>query len=204
MVTEKQALAYYKNKERTNQIILQNIKNKGHIVYGARALNAHFPKHLDKHTEDWDVFSKTPAQTARRVEQKLDKKYGGDYFKVEPAQHPGTWKVKSTVTSQGVADYSQAEGSVPSKKIGGVSYVKLVWVKKQINKTLKDKESKYRWERDKEAMQRIKLYEKYMQRKKPTRRRITRPHRRKNRKIMEGTISRLIRTHTKPKWNILR
>jgi len=159
MVTQEQAEKYYKKKGEAHQVIKKNIKKQGHIVYGERALNTHLPSHLDRHTEDWDVFTKTPKKTARRVERKLDKKYGGDYFYVEPARHKGTYKVKSRVTRMGVADYTKLENKVPHKTIKGVKYVKLRWVKQHIKKTLKDPKAYYRHDKDKEALQRIKIYE---------------------------------------------
>ncbi len=159
MLTEKQKLKYYKTQNKIGPIIKRNVRRRGHIIYGARALNAHFPDYLDKHTEDYDIFSKTPRKTAGRVEKRLDKHYGGDYFYVEKALHPGTYKVKSYVTKRGIADYTKPEEKIPSKKIKGIKYVKLKWVKKKIKKTLKDKESRYRWDKDREALQRIKIYE---------------------------------------------
>jgi len=159
MLTEKQKIKYYKNESKQDKIIKANIKKRKHIVYGARALNAHFPNYLDKPTEDYDVFSNTPKKTAHRVEKKLDKAYGGDFFFIEPAQHPGTYKVKSNVTKRGVADYTKPEQTIPYKVISGIRYVKLNHVKKSIKKTLKDKEAWYRHDKDREALQRINIHE---------------------------------------------
>ena len=159
VLTEAQKLKYYKNKEKIHKVVKQNIEKRKHIVYGARALNAHFPPHLDRHTEDWDVYSNTPKKTAMRVEKKLDRTYGGDYFYVEQAVHPGTYKVKSRVTRTGVADYTKPDQTIPYKTIGGKRYVKLSHVKKHIKKTLKDPNAKFRHDKDREALQRIKLYE---------------------------------------------
>lgn len=159
-LTQKQKLKYYRNKGKVaRKVILENARKKKHIVYGARALNAHFPPYLDRHTEDFDVLSKTPRKTAYRIEKKLDKHYGGDFFYVEKAIHSGTYRVKSRVTKRGVADYTKQKQRVPSNVLGGVRYITIKRTKTNIKRTLKDQKSKYRYDKDREALQRIKIYE---------------------------------------------
>jgi len=161
MLTDKQKMTYYKKKNKVNTIIRSTAKKRKQIIYGARALNAYFPPHLDKHTEDWDIYSNTPRKAAVRTEKRLDRAFGGDFFYVEPAQHPGTYKVKSRVTRSGVADYTRPERKIPYETIRGKRYVALSHVKKHIKKTLKDPSASFRWDKDREALQRIELYEKY-------------------------------------------
>jgi hypothetical protein len=163
----KKAKKFYKAKSKQHKIIRNNIKRRGHIVYGARALNAHLPSYLDKHTEDWDVYSKTPKKTAKRVERKLDKAYGGDYYYTEPAMHPGTHKVKSKITRTGVADYTKMPASkIPTKTIGGIKYITLAHSKKMINRALRNPEAKFRRDKDLEAKQRIAVHEETPKRRK--------------------------------------
>lgn len=158
---------YYKNKGKTHKVIKKNLKKKKHIVHGARALNVHLPSHLDRHTEDWDVFSKTPKKTAKKVERRLDKAFGGDYFYTEPAQHKGTHKIRSHVTKRTVADYTKPEKKVPYITKKGIRYTTLSYFKKHIKGTLRDPASRYRHDKDREVLQRIKIAQKRKGRKMP-------------------------------------
>lgn len=166
-LTDKQKLSFYKDKNRkANKIIKRHATKKKHTIYGARALNQIFPPVLDKPTEDWDIFSPTPKKSALRVEKKLDRAYGGNFFEVEPAKHKGTFKVRSIVTRRGIADFTKPDMKIPHTVIKGTRYIDIQFVKTHIKKTLKDKESAFRWEKDRESLQRIELYEKFLRNKK--------------------------------------
>lgn len=158
MTTLKRVEHFHRYRKNIPKIILS--KTQGHeVIYGARALNKQLPSFLDKPTQDFDIFSPTPKKDAKEVERALDKKFKGDYFYVEPAKHKGTWKVKSNIDKEGYVDYTKVKEKIPSRKIGKHRYVKLIWVKKHIKKTLKNPEAKYRWDKDKDALNRIKVYE---------------------------------------------
>ncbi len=160
VLTPKQKLKYYKNQELVKQIIVQDATKDGHIIYGAQASNIQLPPHLRKHTEDFDIFTKKSKKEAEETEKKLDKAYGGDYFKVKQAKHPGTYKVKSNVTGRTVADYT-SQGKKPKfKKILGTKYATLDSIKRKIGQTLRDEAQEFRHDKDKETLQRIKLHEK--------------------------------------------
>lgn len=159
MLTAKQKLKYYKNKELVDQVVLKDAKEDKHIIYGARAINKQLPPYLNRHTEDWDIFSKTPKKDAQEIEKKLDKEYGGDYFQVAKAKYKNTWKVKNKVTGKTAVDYTYPQSKVPSVNIYSNRYAKIGWIKKKINSSLKSSKS-FRFDKDKEALQRIKLYEK--------------------------------------------
>jgi len=157
---EQQKIKYYKEKEKVDVVIKRNLKKQGHIVHGARALNQILPDFLDTPTEDYDIYAKKPKQAARRVEQKLDKAYGGDFFRLEKAQHPGTTKIKSNVTERTVADYTKPDRKVDSRKIRGIKYASAKYFKRKIKESLKNPDNKFRYPKDKEALQRIELAEK--------------------------------------------
>jgi len=159
MPTLKQVNKYHKKKKYVPKII-HRATGKHEIIYGARALNKQLPSHLDVATDDYDIFSPTPKVDANQTEKKLDKFMGFNAFKVEPAQHEGTYKVKSNVTGKGVADYTKPENKIPFRIIDKKKYIKLDYVKEHIGKTLKDPEAKYRWEKDRDALNRIRIYEK--------------------------------------------
>jgi len=150
---------FHKHKKKIARVVLSKTGKK-EVIYGARALNKRFPPFLDKHTTDFDIFSPTPKKDAMETERALDKSFGGDYFKVEAAKHPGTYKVKSKINKEGYVDYTKPDEEIPSDKIGKHRYVKLDYVKKHIKKTLKDPEAKFRHDKDKDALNRIEVYEK--------------------------------------------
>ena len=158
-LTDKQKIEYYKHKNEKNKIIREDIKRKGYIVHGARAINAHLPTYLDVHTEDYDVFTTKPKRAATVVERRLDKHYGGNYFRTEPAEHEGTFKVRSNVTEKTAADYTKPDRKVDYKEVRGVKYATLQHHKNKIKESLSNKRNEFRHKKDLEALQRIKLYE---------------------------------------------
>lgn len=155
---------FHKQKHKISRVILSKVDDK-ETIYGARALNKRFPPFLDRHTEDYDIFSTHPRKDARETERALDKAFGGDHFFVKPALHPGTFKVIAHANKVGYADYSQPERPIPFDRIGGKKYVKLSMVKQTIRKTLADPESKYRHDKDRDALRRILIYEQLKRRK---------------------------------------
>lgn len=155
----KKVRRFHENKKKIPKIVLRKV-NRDEIIYGARAHNRQLPKKLRVKTEDYDIYTENPKREARELERALDKKFKGDFFKVEPAQFAGTHRVKSKINGKVYADYSKAPGKVPFKKIGGKRYVKLSHVKKTIRKTLKDPTAEFRHAKDRDALNRIKLAEK--------------------------------------------
>ena len=149
---------FHKNKGKIDKVILSKTGKK-EIIYGARAMNKRFPPFLDRQTTDFDIFTPTPKKDAQETERALDKSFGGNYFYVEPAKHPGTYKVKSRINKEGYADYTKPDKEIPSEKVGKHRYVKLSYVKKHIKKTLKGPEAKYRHDKDRDALNRIIIYE---------------------------------------------
>ena len=148
---------YYKNPELAKQLILMDAAKDKHTIYGAQAINAQVPGHLRKHTEDFDIKVKNPKKEARQMEKKLDKAYGGNFFRVQKARYPKTWKVKSNVTNRTVVDYTKQIKKIKSREVYGNRYEDLDSIKKQIKKTLKMEAAKFRKDKDMEALQRIRL-----------------------------------------------
>ncbi len=162
-LSDRQRLKFYRDKGRDNKIkkiILKNVRNKQHIVHGARALNEFFPPFLDRPTEDYDVFSSTPRKTAEKVEKRLDKRFGGDFFRTEPAQFPGTVKVKSNVTERTVADYTKPKREISHTKRRGIKYANFTHFKRRIKESLANPKNRFRHDKDRETLRRIKLTEK--------------------------------------------
>jgi len=159
MKSLKRVRTFHKKKKNIPKIILSRTGNK-EVIYGARALNKRFPPFLDTTTKDYDIFSPTPKKDARETEKALDKHFGGDFFYIKQAEHPGTWKVKSKINEEGYADYTIPESKIPSDKLGKNRYAKLDWIKAKINKSLKDPEAEFRHAKDRDALNRIRIYEK--------------------------------------------
>jgi len=170
MVNLKQVETYHKKKGAISKVILSKT-DKHEIIFGARAINKHLPSFLDRHTQDYDIFTPTPKRDARQTERALDKHMGFNAFEVKPALHVGTLKVKSRVTGEGVADYSKPEERIPFKRIGGKNYITINRIERNIRKTLKDPEAKFRRDKDQDALRRIQVYKKL----KTTKKRKTKP-----------------------------
>ncbi len=162
-LTDRQRLKFYRDKGRDNKIkkiVLKNVRNKQHIVHGARALNEFFPPFLDRPTEDYDIFSSTPKRTAEKIEKRLDTRFGGDFFRTEPAKFAGTVKVKSNVTERTVADYTNPKREISNTKRRGIKYANFKHFKRRIKESLKDPANSFRHDKDRETLRRIKLAEK--------------------------------------------
>ena len=159
-LSDKQKLKFYRKPKLAERTLLANAKKRGHIIFGARAVNKFLPPYLDKHTEDYDIYSKTPHKTAHRVENKMDKRYGGDLFFVKKGMNEGTFRIMSNVTNREVVDYTIRPDKVQHKTIGGLKYATLNHQKKKIRESLNNPEAFFRHAKDRETLQRIKLFEK--------------------------------------------
>ncbi len=154
---------FYKKNKDTNgklsdKVIINILSEDDGIVHGAQSINKQLPKYLQRHTEDWDIYTDDePKVVAKKIEQALDKKYGGNYFIVEPAKHEGTYKVKSKITGDTIADVTFTEDEITYKKIGQVSYTTLDYEVGMIKKSLANEENKFRHVKDMNALQRIKI-----------------------------------------------
>jgi len=155
---------FHRHKRKIPGTILSTVDDR-EIIYGAQALNIRFPSWLDRPTQDYDIYSTKPKKDAHQAERALDRRFGGDFFFVEKALYPHTWRVKSHVNRETYADYTKRKKKIPHDKIRGKKYVKLSHVKKDIKKTLKDPEAAYRHDKDKDALNRIRIYERLKEKK---------------------------------------
>ena len=157
MLNKEQKLKYYKNKELAEGILKGELARNNQIVYGARASNIHLPSYLQKHTEDYDVLTKKPESSARELINKLNKEYGGEYFRLEQAKHKGTYKVISNVTNKTVADFTRAYRHPETKEHLGINYATPKSIKRALIKSLKNPDAEFRRDKDLDTLQRIKL-----------------------------------------------
>jgi len=162
VLTNQQKLAYYRRQHRIKQIVLNRLRKSKNLLTGGKAVNRHLPEELRRATLDYDILIKkkglSPAQAAAILERKLDKGFGGDYFKTKKGLFPGVHKVISNVTQGEVADYVRPD-KIPKYKtdIDGVNIVSLDYLKKKFRESLARKEDEWRHPKDKEALQRISL-----------------------------------------------
>jgi len=146
------------------KLIENEIKKEGNIIYGARSIMKQVPTFVRRETEDYDVYSKRPLRSAKRLERKLDKQAKCDYYYVKPAQHKGTYKVmdrgknlKDKSDNRGVADFTLMPKPKPKTiKIKGTNYTRLNVERKAKRSALKDKTQKFRHEKDRDDLRRIK------------------------------------------------
>lgn len=161
----KRVYRWFINKGKVEKSILDQAKKEKSIIYGARSIQKQIGI-FSRHTEDWDILSKKPRKSAFTTEKNLDKIHGTDYYYVKPALHPGTWKVmekgfdgkKGTKDDVGIVDYTKIPKPVPPFiRVGGIRYRSLGQEKKAKKKSIKDPQYKFRHEKDKEDVNRIKF-----------------------------------------------
>jgi hypothetical protein len=134
-------------------IILELASKKRQIVYGQQAINEQLPTHLKRKTKDYDILTKKPELAAKELADKLNKQNGN--YKVVKAIYSRTWKVKDD-KGETVADYTRPSRYPKTKTILGVKYADTSYAKRKIDKILKDEKAKYRWDKDKDILERIK------------------------------------------------
>ncbi len=157
-LTLKEKEKFLKNRRVVKKIILQEVRKEKGIIFGARAVNKQIPKHLRVHTEDYDILTEgNPKKLAKRIERRLDKRFGGNFYSVEPAIHEGTQKIRNNLSGKGVADLSKREVKVPFVKKKGVKFAKLRFQEKKIRESLSNPEAKFRHQKDRFTRDRIKL-----------------------------------------------
>lgn len=145
-------------------IIEDYLKKRKEIVYGARAMNVQLPITHNRLTEDYDVYSKKPRRSARKLERKLDKAAQGDCYYTKPAMHPGTFKVmdkgpdrkRETEDDFNVADFTIPNRRIKFKTIGGIRYAALSERKKDAKRALKEPEFAFRHHKDRRDLYMIK------------------------------------------------
>jgi len=161
MFSVKELQKYYKKKGLIDETIEQRLREDADLIlYGGKAVNMHLPKYLQRETEDWDIYSDdNPEHDAKELEGLLDKRFGIDYFSVVPSRHEGTYVIRSKVTGQGVADITLKRTDIKHKKVAGIDITTLEYQAKRMRATLKDPTKKHRWDKDRDTLQRIAVFQ---------------------------------------------
>lgn len=150
---------FSRNRNIVNRVVRNFLaKRKVGIVHGGRATNAQLPRDLHKETLDWDIFVRNPKLRARQLEQALDKKFGGDFFRVKKGVgSPGirVQKIISNVTDEGFVDFATAGRVVPSIPKRGVQFATLRDQVKRARANIKKPELKFRRDKDLSLIRRV-------------------------------------------------
>jgi len=155
--TDAEYKRYLKNRARIPKIVLKTIKAP-EVIYGERAISMQMKKkYLKMPTEDYDVYSEHPKQSAKQTEQLLDKKMGFNAFEVMKGSNPGTHRVRSRVTAKVVADYTKPENKIPYRTIKGKRVATLKHIQQHTLKTLKEGIATHRLHKDKLINARINI-----------------------------------------------
>jgi hypothetical protein len=144
------------NEQLIREKILNLAQKKGQIVYGARATNVQLPTYLRKKTEDYDILTKKPKKSARELVNELKKVTGKD-FKIEKAQHKGTYKIK--LGDKTIVDYTQLKKLPKIKESWGIKYKDLSSIKKSTRRLIKKPSAEFRRDKDLSTLDRIKQLE---------------------------------------------
>ncbi len=160
---------FSRNKNVINRVVRNFLaKNKVGIVHGTRATNAQLPRALKRKTLDWDVFVKNPKTRARQLEKALDKKFGGDFFKIKKGTgSPGikVWKIKDNINNEGFVDFATPNRKVSSIPKRGVQFATLKDQQKKAQQNVGKPELEFRRAKDRDLLNRIKRFEKIRGRK---------------------------------------
>ena len=158
----KTVMVFLKKREVENVVLNKVRKDKG-IIYGARAVNRRFGI-LSRPTEDYDIFSINPKKIANSTQVELDNVVGFDYFYMKPGVHKGTYKVKGngddlirgTKDDEGVADFTKMPRPSPKfDVVNGIRYRKISEEIKAKRMSLRDKNYKFRHDKDRQDLNRI-------------------------------------------------
>lgn len=130
-----------------NKIILGQVRHDKNIVYGARSIMKQSQYgSWPRRTEDWDIYSKTPRSSAKKLGTRLERKEPGKQVNIKPAQHQGTYHVY--YRHKGVADFTEQPKTIRYKTISGIRYSLMEDEIKRKSKSLKYKKYAFRHEKD--------------------------------------------------------
>jgi hypothetical protein len=144
--------------------ILNQVRRDKNIVYGAQSIKKQLGV-LARHTNDYDVYSRNPQISARKLERALDKQAGHNFYYTKPAMHPGTYKVKyvgndrkpNTKDDLEIADFTKPTRKIGYVVIDNIRYSKLRESLIDKHKSLGDKKFAFRHNKDREDIERIRL-----------------------------------------------
>lgn len=144
----------YKDKQDIDNVILELAQKNKQVIYGQQSVNVQLPSKFRRKTNDYDILTKKPKQSAERLADRLNKKFKTDEFKVEPARYNKTFKVKDK-EGKTVADYTLTTKKPKTKEVWGVKYADIKYQEKKLKKILKDESSSFRHDKDMDTLKKI-------------------------------------------------
>jgi hypothetical protein len=154
---------FFELKPKVDKKILEQVKKKKQIIYGAQSIKKQIGEGLSRSTSDFDIFAHNPKKAATETEREIEKLTPTDTFFVKPAVHKGTFKIKykgqdmkpNTKDDKEIADYTKTPSPLPpTKTLNGIRYRTLAQEKKAKRMSLRDKQFKFRHEKDREDLNR--------------------------------------------------
>lgn len=134
------------------QVVLDKAQKEDQIIYGARAINQQVPEYLRKKTSDYDILTKKPKKTAKKVLEELKRRTGKE-FTLKKAKHKGTYKIK--YEDETVIDYTQLKRKPKTKSSFGNKYYDIKSIKKNISRSLNNPNNLFRKDKDLDSLNRI-------------------------------------------------
>ena len=141
--------ASYKTEIEKEKALIEIRQHKG-ILYGAQSLNRNVSGFIRRPTSDFDIMMPNPRLHARHLERSLDHRFGGDFYKVKPAMHKGTFKVcTKNGNERCIADFSSPKDSpdLSTTTRNGMRTTTLKFVEGRRKKILRDKLMAFRWQK---------------------------------------------------------
>jgi len=137
-------------------IVKRTIKKEdGEVIQGERSIEAQVADKFKRKTTDYDAYSPNPKRSALETERELDMAFEGDYFRIKPAQHKGTYKVISNINGETYADYTIPQEHISTTEIGENKYTTLKFELMKAIRTLRQKQYAYRHQKEKNKIKRV-------------------------------------------------
>lgn len=147
--------------DETEPIIVEHLKRKDRVVYGARAINAQVPPEYKRPTEDWDIKTRSARQFVRKLESDLEELNVKDMFTVEQLPVRGedfnVFRIVHKPTGKPLVDASVPKNLSlpPHVVIEEIKYKTLEAVKESKLEDVRNPEKNYRRQKDMRDLKRI-------------------------------------------------
>lgn len=146
--TIEQEMRFLSERERFIKNIVENqARNTGNIIYGAQAVNAIVGTNFSRPTTDFDIMSKTPKKHAIEIEKKIDNHVGADIAHVKQVNYErdgnkGKMYRVALKNWDNIADYNILNKKIKTIKINGVNYEHLDLAEKKYIKMIRENDTK--------------------------------------------------------------
>ncbi len=152
---------FERNQPAIRRSVLSSIQRKGGILHGGKAQNAQLPRNLERKTKDYDIFVRNPNIRAKALERKLDSLFRGDFFHVKKgiSKVLPVSKVISNITGKGIVDFARPNRKIQTKVVSGIRVATLKDQRDKAIRNLTDPNARFRRDKDREFLQRVREFE---------------------------------------------